>query len=183
MRVWAKGSFESSGLGFCFKHASAKARDGVWERNFEFLYSLLVISKLKVLDAFELMGFGWEAVFGWGLKFALCDVEPVTRSSFLRRLVRLCTLANLCCTSGYSFTPCAALSLQSCIVIEGNCSSRSERAHPQTSRPGTYLRRFGVRFYAYRRPTPWHRRGSASPSSPDMKWGKPPLRCWQCDKS
>ena len=81
LRVWAKGSFESSGLGFCFKHASAKARDGVWERNFEFLYSLLVISKLKVLDAFELMGFGWEAFFGWGLKFALCDVEPVTRSS------------------------------------------------------------------------------------------------------
>ena len=32
--VWVKSSFESSGLGFCFKHASAKARDGVRERNF-----------------------------------------------------------------------------------------------------------------------------------------------------
>ena len=28
-----KSSFESSGLGFCRKHASAKARDGVRERN------------------------------------------------------------------------------------------------------------------------------------------------------
>ena len=36
LRVWFKSSFESSGLGFCFKHASAKARDGVRERNFGF---------------------------------------------------------------------------------------------------------------------------------------------------
>ena len=34
LRVWVKSSFESSGLGFCFKHASAKARDGVRERIF-----------------------------------------------------------------------------------------------------------------------------------------------------
>ena len=27
---------ESSGLGFCFKHSSVKARDGVRERNFGF---------------------------------------------------------------------------------------------------------------------------------------------------
>ena len=36
LRIWVKSSFESSGLGFCFKHAPAKARDGVRERNFGF---------------------------------------------------------------------------------------------------------------------------------------------------
>ena len=33
LRVWVKSSFESSGLGFCLKPASAKARDGVRERS------------------------------------------------------------------------------------------------------------------------------------------------------
>ena len=36
LRVWVKSSFESSGLGLCFKHASAKARVGVREGNFGF---------------------------------------------------------------------------------------------------------------------------------------------------
>ena len=34
LRVWVKSCFESSGLGFCLKHASAKARHGVCEMNF-----------------------------------------------------------------------------------------------------------------------------------------------------
>ena len=34
LRVWVKGSFESSGLRFWFKHVAEKARDGVRERNF-----------------------------------------------------------------------------------------------------------------------------------------------------
>ena len=33
LRVWVRSSFESSGLGFCLKPASAKARDGVRERS------------------------------------------------------------------------------------------------------------------------------------------------------
>ena len=36
LRVWVKSSFESSGLVSCLKHVSAKARDGVRERNFGF---------------------------------------------------------------------------------------------------------------------------------------------------
>ena len=36
LRLWVKSSFKSSGLGLCRKHASAKARDGVRERNFVF---------------------------------------------------------------------------------------------------------------------------------------------------
>ena len=36
LRVWVKTSFETSGLGFCFEHASAKAGDGVRERDFGF---------------------------------------------------------------------------------------------------------------------------------------------------
>ena len=34
LSVWVKGSFEGSGLGVCFKHASAKARNCVREMNF-----------------------------------------------------------------------------------------------------------------------------------------------------
>ena len=33
LRVWVQGSFQSSGLGFWFKHVAAKARDGVRLRN------------------------------------------------------------------------------------------------------------------------------------------------------
>ena len=62
--MWVKSSFESTGLGFFFKHASAKARDGVRERNFGFLRKELWISAkrsfsetarscLAVVHAFE----------------------------------------------------------------------------------------------------------------------------------
>ena len=44
LRVWVKSSLRSSGLGFGLKHVSAKARDGVRERNFGFPQEVSVMS-------------------------------------------------------------------------------------------------------------------------------------------
>ena len=51
LRVCVKSSFESSGLGFCFKHASAKARDGVRERNYGFPRRGLFVMKVILGNA------------------------------------------------------------------------------------------------------------------------------------
>ena len=43
LRVWVKSSFESSGLGLCLKHASAKARDSVREKTLDFHAEVILL--------------------------------------------------------------------------------------------------------------------------------------------
>ena len=59
LRVWIKSPFESLGLGFCFKHASAKARDGVRERNFGFPRTGHFVMKVILGNAHMIMYYGF----------------------------------------------------------------------------------------------------------------------------